>query len=75
MSEWKQVGAYAIKTPAPGHVVMSRKPEDVQAAMLEALRPAIEALKADYAAQRILWALTHRTRSRIVTRNKQQRSW
>lgn len=66
---------YAIKVLGPGHVVLSRKPEDIQEAWLEALRPAIEAVAAGYASERFWWALVNRSRSRAVTRRKQRNHW
>lgn len=66
---------YAVKIVGPGHVIVSRRPEDVQAAWLEELRPAIEAAAHAYALARWDWAWPRRHRSRVVTRRKQRRTW
>lgn len=68
-------GGYAITHVCPGHVIMSRRPEDVQAAMQEELRPLIEAAAQAYAADRWWWAMARRNRSRVVTRRKQRNRW
>jgi hypothetical protein len=65
----------AITTYGPGHVVLSRRPEDVQAALQEVWRPMLEQLVEAQRINRWWWALARRHRSRIVTRRKQRRTW